>query len=217
MTTASVSYRAAVVSLNPNPYAGWNGTSSDARSLMLQNVARVDAWASKAARAGAQIVVFPEDCISSFGGGGPHWVSRYVTPLLFSEPLPAKGQRMCDTATQHAAPVASALACVARKHRIVLVVGLGISAPCQQNRLQPMSTRSLPCDAATKRSAYDGAAAFGPDGVLLGKHRKSHLAYDWAGNPDVWDEAPVEASFFDAPFGVRFGLMVRTMGSSVVM
>ena len=71
-----IRYRAAVVSLNPASSQAWSGTAAGAHSLMMQNVENVGAWAAKAAERGAQIVVFPEDSISSYGGGGPRWVSR---------------------------------------------------------------------------------------------------------------------------------------------
>ena len=203
-----VRYRAAVVSRRPVSYADWDGTASGAQALMMQNVAGVGHWAAKAAARGAQIVVFPEDTISSFGGGGQHWVSRFATPALFAEPLPSAGHQMCSPAF-NASPVASALACVAKRLDLVLVVGLGISAPCQHGRQEPLSARPLPCDSRTGLGQFDGAAAFGPSGALLGQHRKAHLSYSWHGNTDVWDEAPIRASVFDTPFGVKFGLMVR--------
>ena len=57
----------------------WNGTKEGATAVMLMNVDLVDSWVAKAAAQGAQIVVFPEELISSFG---------YMSIDLFSIELP---------------------------------------------------------------------------------------------------------------------------------
>ena len=205
-----VRYRAAVVEIYPAPYSSWDGTAAGAVALMMMNVKTADEWAGRAAAQGAQIVVFPEDFISSFGGGGPHWRSKYITPPNFAEPLPEAGITMCGADFKDS-PVASALACIAKKHDLVLVVGLGITAPCvpKQNALDG---RLLPCDERSHLGQFDGAAAFGRKGELLGSYSKSHLAYTWRRNADVWMEAAdAQPAFFDAQLStgvVRFGFII---------
>lgn len=165
-STPRVRYRAAAIEINPTSFAEWDGTPSGAYRLMLRNVDLVDEWAGRAASQGAQIVVFPEDLVSSFGGGGPHWRSKFVTPALFAEPLPEPPQQMCGAGgVEGAAPVATALSCVAKKHGVVIVVGLGISAPCER-KLEPFTGRPLPCVEETGIGQFDGAAAFGPGGEV---------------------------------------------------
>ena len=182
-TSASVAYRAAVVEINPSGYMGWDGSTKGALAIMLKNVATVDRWSAKAAAQGAQIIVFPEDMVSSYGGGGPHWRSKLTTPALFAEPLPPPGSPMCPQDDGELLqgdgdspwPVAAALACTAMRHKIVIVVGLGITAPCDR-KVEPLTGQLLPCDMRTKMGQYDGAAAFGPDGTLLGQYLKAHIA-----------------------------------------
>ena len=179
--SAGIAYRAAVVEVNPSAYMGWDGSAKGALEIMLKNVATVDRWSAKAAAQAAQIIVFPEDMVSSYGGGGPNWRSKLTTPALFAEPLPPPGSPMClegDAGVAAASPwpVAAALACTAKRHKIVIVVGLGITAPCDR-KVEPLTGQLLPCDMRTKMGQYDGAAAFGPDGTLLGQHLKAHIAY----------------------------------------
>ena len=207
----SVRYRAAVVEAVPASFLLWDGSAASARAMMMRNVLQVDYWAAKAAAQGSQIVVFPEDFVSSFGGGGLHWQSKYTTPALFAEPLPAPTTQLCESSkAAAAAPVARALACVAKRHGLVVVVGLGITGKCTSKQ-NPFDGRPLPCN-TSHYGEYDGAAAFGPDGRLLGSAWKSHLAYTWAYNPDSWMEAPASVAahprYFDTPFGVRFGFLI---------
>jgi len=205
-----VRYRAAVVEIYPAPYTSWDGTAAGAVALMMMNVKTADEWAGRAAAQGAQIVVFPEDFISSFGGGGPHWRSKYITPPNFAEPLPEAGITMCGADFKDS-PVASALACIAKKHDLVLVVGLGITAPCVPKQ-NAFDGRLLPCNERSHMGQFDGAAAFGRKGELLGSYSKSHLAYTWRRNADVWMEAAdARPAFFDAPLStgvVRFGFII---------
>ena len=78
--SAGIAYRAAVVEVNPSAYMGWDGSAKGALEIMLKNVATVDRWSAKAAAQAAQIIVFPEDMVSSYGGGGPNWRSKLTTP-----------------------------------------------------------------------------------------------------------------------------------------
>lgn len=160
------------------PTGQWDGTAAGAKALMMENVRTVDFWAKRASSKGAQIVVFPEDSINSFGGGGPHWQSRLETPGLFSEELPEVGTRMCDgpRAADPRWPVARAIACVAKRHGLVVVVGVGITAPCYRAPVETLTGHWMPCDMRLRRGYYDGAAALGPDGELLGKYAKAHVA-----------------------------------------
>jgi predicted amidohydrolase len=211
-----IRYRAAVVEgfpILPWSEGAWNGTAASATALMLRNVELVDRWAARASAAGADIVVFPEEFVSSFGGGGRHWQSRYTTPGLFSVRLPEHvPAQLCDAEDADVSVVGRALACVAKRRGLVVVVGLGIVAPCEP-RSEPFSMRVMPCNPRTGIGFFDGVAAFGPDGTLLGSHRRMHLGTTWSGDSEAWTEAsawtarPGVATFM-APFGVRFGLLV---------
>lgn len=187
---------------------------------MLMNVDLVDSYAQQAAERGAQILVLPEDFVSSFGGGNGNLAH-------FSIRLPARHRPICDEADAHVSPVARALACVAKRRGLVVAVGLGITAPCTP-RDEPFSGRPMPCARTTRVGHFDGIAAFGPDGSLLGSARRRHLGYTWTYNAEGWMEATAgdaaatpaaaaaaaaateeaEEGTFDAPFGVRFGLLV---------
>ena len=212
----AVRYRAAVVETYPSlaPWYGWNHTAAGAVAIMLRNVEMVDLWAGRAAAKGAQIVVFPEDIISSFGGPSSKDAN------LFSVRLPSAPSQLCTTRRSSAgtsAPtdvVGRALACVAKRHDLVVVVGMGLIGHCEP-RQAAFSRWPMPCDASSREGSYDGAAAFGPDGTLLGTHRRMHLGSTWAANNEPWVEAPVPnertpPDSFKTPFGVRFGFLVDT-------
>ena len=169
---AGVHYRAAVVEAYPllAPYTWWNGTAAGAVDIMLRNVALIDGWTHRAAERGAQIVVFPEDIVSSFGG-------RSGSAGLFSVQLPAQPPADLCTTLDPLSSVVRELSCIAKRHRVVIVVGLGINAPCSPRR-EPFTGRWMPCY-RSRTGHYDGAAAFGPDGALLGSHRRTRLGFTW--------------------------------------
>ena len=204
-----IRYRAAVAEIYPLfawSSGRWNGTAAGAVAVMLENVAQVDKWAAKASAAGAQIIVFPEELISSFG---------YAAPQLFSITLPDENVPLCESESGDVDPVARALACVAKRRNIVIVVGLSIVGPCKSGRLEPFTGHPMPCNHRTRIGHYDGAAAFGPDGALLGSHKRQHLGYTWAASDRAagymeaeGGELTGERGYFDTPFGVRFGFLV---------
>jgi predicted amidohydrolase len=210
--STAVHYRAAVVEVLPHPPAIVR-TREAAGAVLLKNAALIDAHAARAAAAGAQIVVFPELLACSYGGGS------VATLPLYTESLPKPGAVLCQRLPESSTsghqpssdtPAAQAIACAAVRHNITIVTGISDNAPCSTSRKRsPFTQKPFPCDEATGLTQYNTQAAFGPDGALLGKYHKNHLARAYLYEDELWAEpAEVSVGTFDAPFGVRFGMIV---------
>eukprot|EP00930_Biecheleria_cincta_P100317 TRINITY_DN91954_c0_g1_i1.p1 TRINITY_DN91954_c0_g1~~TRINITY_DN91954_c0_g1_i1.p1 ORF type:complete len:542 (-),score=79.41 TRINITY_DN91954_c0_g1_i1:266-1891(-) len=199
-----VRYRAAVVELGSIKATGVPVTLDGARKVKLQNAAMIEEWTAKAAAKGAQIVVFGED----FADSG--WALPFGAQNMYAEPLPQPGtESLCSDRRQSTMPLASAVACAAQKHNITIATGLADLGPCVDN-LSPFTQKPFPCDKATGLTAFNSIGVFGPDGNLLAKYHKSHLARSWSAEYEPqWAEAsPPDVVTFDSSFGVRFGMFI---------
>lgn len=201
---AGVSYRAAVVEALGTPA---NCDPADiggcVASVLYQNIDAMDKWAGKAAAQGAQIVVFPETYVYS------GW-SISMPSLLdaFMEPLPTAGTVLCEKEAGNSSRIAQAVACVAKKHKLVIVTGIGDKAPCVK-KVHPFTKRPFPCNKQTGLGNFNSMAAFGIEGEMLAKYHKSHLARSWGSDlePGISEADTPEAVSFVSHFGVRFGMI----------
>jgi len=197
---AGIRYRAAVVEISPT--GALPATRQGAWAAQLRNVEAMDGWVWKASQQGAQIVVFPEDYLDSGVALTPD-----LTPL-YSEQLPEPGPRcLCNPGKPSS--IVQAVACIAQKHGVIVVSGIGDVGPCSTH-VNPFNNKSFHCDLSTGLARYNAMVAIGRDGQLLGKYRKAHLA-DTYSVPEMepWAELDKpEVVTFDSHFGVRFGMLI---------
>lgn len=125
-----------------------------ASPVFLDPAATVDkacALIAEAAGNGARLVAFPE----VFVAGYPYW-NWLMTPIEGS----AWFERLCRTAIEIPGPEVARLCAAARDHDCVVVIGV--------NERDPRSPATL----------YNTNIIIGPDGAILGRHRK--LVPTWA-------------------------------------
>ncbi len=142
------------------------------------NIRRMREMAEAEAKAGAELIVFPE--LSNIG---------YCTPCLPAVPVDFEGMSYAECAMKYVSlaetipgPTTNALLEVAREYGVYIVVGMTQQHP------------------AIPYSVYNAAALLGPDGVI-GVHHKMHLPleekqYFYPGST---------AEVFDTPLG-KIGL-----------
>ncbi len=149
--------------------------------LMRANLNEYDGLIAEAKRQSAQIIVFPEDGLYS-----PSFVTRDgIFPFL--EPIPENGAIPCLNPTPETITVSYA-SCLARKHKIVLVINMGDIVKSEKS--------------PDGRFQYNTQVAFDEEGRILQKYHKSHLYHE--PQFDAGDGLP---KTFEA-FGVRFGMMI---------
>ena len=113
-----------------------------------QTLARLDAWARRAAKDGARVIAFPEVWIPGY----PAWLDSSPDAALWGHAGgKALFQRLVENAVDVPGPAAQALAALARELEVTLVVGV------HERR---------------GRTLYNTLLTFGPDGALANHHRK---------------------------------------------
>jgi nitrilase len=131
--------------------------------------------AKEAAAEGAQLVAFPEAFVPTY----PDWVWR-TTPWADGEWY----ARFADQSVDVPGPACDALAAIAREHALYLAMGVNER------------------DGGT---IYNTLLYFGPDGTLLGKHRK---LMPTGGERLAWGQGDGSTlPVFDTPFGRLGGLI----------
>ncbi|MGD0991413.1 MAG: carbon-nitrogen hydrolase family protein [Gemmatimonadales bacterium] len=118
-----------------------------------KTMARLDTWARRAAKEGAQVIAFAETWIPGY----PAWLDSSPDAALWGH---AGGktlfQRLVENAVEVPGPAAQALAALARELKVTLVVGV------HERR---------------GRTLYNALLTFGPDGALANHHRKLMPTY----------------------------------------
>eukprot|EP00118_Oscarella_pearsei_P026634 m.310204 g.310204 ORF g.310204 m.310204 type:complete len:479 (+) comp50177_c0_seq1:16-1452(+) len=167
---------------------------SSARHLMMQNVDRYENYIVEAKRAGAQIIVLPEDGTYGFLGSKK-------TALAYMENLPTP----VDIASGEITPctneaifsnqvILRRLSCLARDFDIVIVANMGDVQPCH-----PLVDYQCPMEGHTQ---YNTDVVFDTDGRLLAKYHKQHLFFE-----NEFDKPEsVNYAVFETSFGVKFGV-----------
>lgn len=111
------------------------------------SVEKARSLVEEAASNGATVVGFPEEYLAGF----PEWFNFHLPESKVSRTLSAK---MFENALEVGSPAADAIADVARKTRTYVVIGANERDP------------------GTLGTMYNSQFTFGPDGRLLGVHRK---------------------------------------------
>jgi predicted amidohydrolase len=115
----------------------------------MASAEKAAAWVARAAGQGASLVVFPEVFLPGF----PYWINAY--PPLIQAGL---NRRYQDQSVEAAGPEVARVREAAAQHRISVVLGASERA-------------------AGGRTCFNSAVFIGPDGDLLGVHRKLQPTY----------------------------------------
>lgn len=218
---SAIKYKAAVVEIESEDPRSWNHVLADktwepketAKWTQLRNIIRAEALISEAAAQGAQLVVLPEDYVSSGAGLLPYTDAENRTRHvlhLYSETLPLPGPSSLCTEGKSETPVLDRLACAAIKYNVLLVTGMGSTGPCV-NRPDPFTGLPYPCNRTSNTSWFNTIVALGHDGALLASYQKRHLARSWdsASISEVWAEQDrTQVVSFESHFGVKFGMFI---------
>ncbi|XP_061598652.1 biotinidase [Cololabis saira] len=191
------SYVAAVyehrVILNPEPRTPLS--RRDALTHMQRNLDIYEEQAARAARQGAQILVFPEDGIHGF-----NFTRLSISGYLESVPDPQQEtwNPCTDPHRYNNTEVLQRLSCMARRYNLYLVANMAALQPCLQ-RTDPSS--SCPPDG---RWQFNTNVVFRSDGLLVSRYHKNNLYFE-----EAFDKPPqAEIVTFDTPFAGRFGLLI---------
>lgn len=112
-----------------------------------RSLAKALEWVARVAEAGARFVVFPEGFIPAH----PVWYHFHAATSRESLRM---ARELVENAVPVPGPTVDALAAAAARHRVYLVIGV-----CER-------------DARSLGLLYNTQLFFGPDGTLLGRHRK---------------------------------------------
>jgi len=140
-------------------------------------VEKVNALIAQAAAQGAQLVAFPE----VFVAGYPYW-NWIMTPVEGSPWF----EKLCHSAIEIPGPEIQRIAQAAARHGVFVVVGV--------NERNPLSMATL----------YNTLVFIGPDGKLLGRHRK--LVPTWAEKLTWAHGDGASLQVYDTPIGRLGGL-----------
>jgi len=127
-------------------------------------------------------------------------VEVLVTPEMFASGYAITLPEVLRLAEDAGGPTESAVAQIARRHRIAIVYGHPERAPGARAAKDGAAK-----DGAAKDRAYNAATMIGPDGVVRGRHRKVHLYGDLDRAQFVANEKPPAAFDFD---GSRVGMLI---------
>ena len=182
----SPTYRAAVAQL---PIA--SGVPIEQKHLFA--LGQIENASRAAARRGAQILVLSEGVV------GGMWDASNEAGC---EPVPGPSAApLCGSPAAPRSPLSANASCLAREHRLVLVLNLCDRVPCAGEPGCP----------ARGFFKFNSQLAISETGAVLAKYHKTHL-YDNApgvGESESYDYPPRPAAvFFDTSFGVRFGLFI---------
>ncbi|NOT60553.1 MAG: carbon-nitrogen hydrolase family protein, partial [Acidobacteria bacterium] len=151
----------------PTPAAGTTDERKTAQSVVIvaavqaapiylsleRSLARALELIAEAARRRAQLVVFPETWLPGY----PAWIDVCRDVAVFDSPVVKRlFAQLTEQSVVVPGPVTEALGNAAREHNLTLVIGV--------------NERVL--EGAGRGTLYNTVLTFGPDGVLLNRHRK---------------------------------------------
>ncbi|XP_018523392.2 LOW QUALITY PROTEIN: biotinidase-like [Lates calcarifer] len=194
---ADSSYVAAVYEhhliLNPEPHV----TLSRAAALqhVQKNLDIYEEQAARAARQGAQILVFPEDGLHGFNFSRSS-ISSYLETI--PDPELESWNPCTEPGRYNNTEVLQRLSCMARRHNLYLVANMPDHQPCP---LTTSPSSSCPSDG---RWQFNTNVVFRSDGQLVARYHKQNLYFE-----EAFDTPPQpEIITFDTPFAGRFGLLI---------
>ncbi|XP_034747233.1 biotinidase-like isoform X2 [Etheostoma cragini] len=182
------------VILNPEP--GVPLSRLDALQHMQKNLDIYEEQAARAARQGAQILVFPEDGLHGF-----NFTRSSISGYL--ETIPDPQQESWNPCTEpgkyNNTEVLQRLSCMARRNNLYLVANMADLQPCP---LKTDPSSSCPSDG---RWQFNTNVVFRSDGLLVARYHKNNLylfeqSFDTPPQPEIIT--------FDTPFAGRFGIMI---------
>ncbi|KAF7661731.1 hypothetical protein LDENG_00253210 [Lucifuga dentata] len=191
------SYIAAVyehrVFLNPDPQVALS--RSDALQHMQRNLDVYERQAARAAKQGAQILVFPEHGIHGFNFTRSS-ISSYI------ETIPDPQQETWNPCTEpgryNNTEVLQTLSCMARRYGLYLVANMPDMQPC------PLTTDPSSSCPPDGRWQFNTNVVFRSDGLLVARYHKNNPYFE-----NAFDKPPQpEIIIFDTPFAGRFGVLI---------
>ncbi|KAF0024726.1 hypothetical protein F2P81_023528 [Scophthalmus maximus] len=161
---------------------------------MQANLDVYEEQAARAARQGAQILVFPEDGLQGFNFSRTS-ISGYLETI--PDPQQDNWNPCTEPGRHNNTEVLQRLSCVARRYNLYLVANMADLQPCP---LQ--SSPSSPCP-PDGRWQFNTNVAFRSDGQLVARYHKHNLYFEKA-----FDTPPQpEIITFETPFAGKFGLI----------
>uniref|UniRef100_A0A3P8VLV4 Biotinidase n=1 Tax=Cynoglossus semilaevis TaxID=244447 RepID=A0A3P8VLV4_CYNSE len=194
--SAGSSYVAAVyehrVFLNPEPRVPLS--RCDALKHVQKNLDIYEEQAARAAKQGAQILVFPEDGIQGFNFSRLS-ISGYLETI--PDPQQEKWNPCKEPGRYTNTEILQRLSCMAHGYNLYLVANMGDLQPCP---VEPSSSSSCSPDGHWQ---FNTNVVFSSDGQLVARYHKRNLYFE-----EAFDTPPqTEIITFDTPFAGRFGLL----------
>ncbi|CAJ1071474.1 biotinidase-like isoform X1 [Xyrichtys novacula] len=162
---------------------------------MQKNLDIYEVQAARAAKQGAQILVFPEDGLHGF-----NFTRTSIVGYLETIPDPQQESwNPCTEPEKHNnTEVLQQLSCMARRNNIYIVANMPDRQPCP---LSTDPTSSCPSDG---RWQFNTNVVFSSDGLLVARYHKYNLFHE-----ESFDTPPQpEIITFDTPFAGKFGLLI---------
>lgn len=176
------------VVLNPDPHMALSRRA--ALKHLQQNLDVYEEQATRAARQGVQILVFPEDGLQGF-----NFTRSSILGYLEAVPDPLKESwNPCDEPERYSnTEVQRRLSCMAQKHNLFLVANMATVQHCSENSLCPPDGQWH----------FNTNVVFRSDGLLVARYYKQNLYFE-----DAFD-TPLDTQVvtFDTPFAGKFGLI----------
>ncbi|XP_043500326.1 vanin-like protein 1 [Polistes fuscatus] len=180
-TPASKEYIAAVVEFAPNNIA------NNSRETIQSNVARYEDLIRNANAQNADIIVFPEDGITTY-----HLPQKSEMDLI-STVIPSARFTPCTQNMNGMTEALKKISCAAMKNKIYVVINIAERAPCFDNECP--KGESL---------YYNSNVVFDRNGTVIAKYRKQNLYLE----PQFNTPKHPEIVTFETDFNVTFGTFI---------
>ncbi|XP_015178474.1 PREDICTED: vanin-like protein 2 [Polistes dominula] len=180
-TPTSKSYVAAVVEFAPSNVA------NNSKQTIQSNVARYEKLIQDASAQTADIIVFPEDGITTY-----HLPQKSEMDSV-STVIPSARFTPCTQHLDGMTEELKRLSCAAMKNQIYVVINIAERVPCYDNECP--KGESL---------YYNSNVVFDRNGTIIAKYRKQNLFVE----PQFSTPKHPEIVTFDTDFGVTFGTFI---------
>ncbi|CAB1443077.1 unnamed protein product [Pleuronectes platessa] len=179
--------------LNPEPQVPLS--RPEALRHVEKNLQIYEEQSERAARQGAQILVFPEDGLQGFNFSRSS-ISGYLETI--PDPQQENWNPCTEPGRHNNTEILQRLSCMARRYNLYLVANMADLQPC------PLSTSpSSPCP-PDGHWQFNTNVVFRSDGQLVARYHKQNLYFE-----DAFDSPPQpEIITFETPFAGTFGLLI---------